>query len=103
MAQIIWTGPALRDLQEIAEYIALDNLEAAKSVVAKIERRVTRLARFPRTGSSIPELEGSRNRQLVEPPCRVFYQIRGDEVYILHVLRFERLLRPLSLDTDESP
>ncbi len=30
MAIIIWTEPALYDLNEIAEYIALDKKEAAK-------------------------------------------------------------------------
>ncbi|MBV6495524.1 MAG: type II toxin-antitoxin system RelE/ParE family toxin [Acidobacteria bacterium ACB1] len=101
MAEVIWTAPAMRDLLEIAEYIAIDNLEAARTLVRRVERHVARLARFPRLGSQIPELEASQNRQLVEPPCRIFYQIRGQKVYILHVLRFERLLRPANLETDE--
>ncbi len=101
MAEVIWTAPAMRDLQEIAEYIALDNLEAARTLVRRVERHVARLARFPRLGSSIPELEESQNRQLIEPPRRIFYQIRGRKVYVLHVMRSERLLRPSNLETDE--
>ena len=31
MAQLIWTEPALLDLDEIAEYIALDDFRAAFS------------------------------------------------------------------------
>jgi len=35
MAQIIWTEPALSDLDEIAEYIALDKPNAANRLVEK--------------------------------------------------------------------
>lgn len=33
MAEIIWTEPALNDLDDIAEYIALSNVEAARQLV----------------------------------------------------------------------
>ena len=33
MARLIWTEPALLDLEEIAEYIALDKPSAAKKLV----------------------------------------------------------------------
>jgi len=36
MAQIIWTEPALQDLNNIAEYIALDKVSAAKRLVQKV-------------------------------------------------------------------
>jgi plasmid stabilization system protein ParE len=33
MAQIIWTEPALGNLNDIAEYIAVSNIYAAKQLV----------------------------------------------------------------------
>ena len=36
MAQIIWTEPALSDLDDIAEYIALDKVEAARRLVKQV-------------------------------------------------------------------
>ena len=33
MAELIWTEPALRQLEEIADWIALEKPEAAKAVV----------------------------------------------------------------------
>lgn len=36
MAQVIWTEPALQDLNEIVEYIALDKINAANKLVQKI-------------------------------------------------------------------
>ncbi|MFO1506405.1 MAG: hypothetical protein U1F23_04900 [Lysobacterales bacterium] len=35
----------------------------------------------------------SRYRQIVEPPCRVFYRFDGRAAYIVHVMRAERILR----------
>jgi toxin ParE1/3/4 len=43
MAQIIWTDPALKDLNEIAGYIAISNLFAAKELTQKIFDKNTRL------------------------------------------------------------
>jgi len=39
MAQLIWTEPALLDLDEIAEYIALDNFGAAQRLIEKVFKR----------------------------------------------------------------
>lgn len=54
---------------------------------------VEQLARHPESGSRVPELGRSRYRQIVEPPCRIFYRYDGKRVFILHVVRSERLLR----------
>ncbi len=44
MARIIWTEPALQELDEIADYISLDNPVAAKSLVREAFKRVDYLA-----------------------------------------------------------
>ena len=36
MGEVIWAEPALNDLDAIADYIALDNPEAARHLVQKI-------------------------------------------------------------------
>ena len=36
MVEIVWTEPALRDLDAIAGYIALDDPEAAKQLVRRV-------------------------------------------------------------------
>jgi toxin ParE1/3/4 len=94
MAEIIWSQPALSDLEAIADYIALENPAAASELVKCIFRHVAQLADHPESGSRPQEFKRSRYRQIVEPPCRVFYRYDGHRVYILHVMRSERLLRP---------
>jgi hypothetical protein len=38
-------------------------------------------------------LKGWRYREIVEPPCRVFYRYEGNGVYLVHVMRAARKLR----------
>ena len=50
MAQIIWTEPALSDLEAIAEYIALDKLSVANKLVQKVFSNTDRLKQFSKFG-----------------------------------------------------
>lgn len=93
MAEIAWSEPALSDLDAIADYIALEDPVAASQLVQRVFGHVEQLASHPRSGSYPQELGRSRYRQIVEPPCRVFYRYDGHKVYILYVMRSERLLR----------
>jgi plasmid stabilization system protein ParE len=96
MAALVWTEPALCDLDGIADYIALDNADAAARLVQRVFAHVELLAKHPELGPRVPELlPGSRYRQLVEPPCRVFYRYdrARETVLILGVMRRERLFR----------
>ena len=93
MAEIVWSEPALADLDAIADYIALENPVAASELVKRIFGHIDQLADHPESGSRPQELGKSRYRQIVEPPCRVFYRYDGHKVFILHVMRSERLLR----------
>ena len=74
MAEIVWTEPALSDLDAIADFIALDNPPAAQNLVLKVFQHVEILSDHPEIGSKPAELEGWHYRQIVEPPVRVLYR-----------------------------
>lgn len=94
MAEIVWTEPALADLEAIADYIAIESRHAASALVQRIVAHVEQLATHPDSGSRPREIARStRYRQIVEPPCRIFYRVDGERVLILHVMRSERKLR----------
>lgn len=97
MAEVVWTEPALSDLDAIADHIALDKPSAARALVARVFDHVAQLAQFPKSGSRPRELREGRYRQIVEPPCRVSYRLAGSQVVILHVMRSEQRLRRSSL------
>jgi len=92
VAQVVWSAPAQSDLEAIHDYIAIESPAAALAVVVRILRHVEQLARHPDSGSWLPELGRSRYRQIVAPPCRVFYRRDGSTVAVLHVIRSERTL-----------
>ena len=93
MARLIWTEPAIADLEAIADYIALDKPDAATRYVQQVFAAVERLARFPKSGARVPEIPHLTYRQVVVPPCRVFYRLEGEDILIVFVMRGEQRLR----------
>ena len=98
MARLTWTEPALQDLDEIAEYIALDKPEAAKKLVRNVFEKVERLEQHPHSGRKPPEFTKTVYREIIVGPCRIFYRKDKNKIYILHVMRGERLLRKYLLE-----
>jgi len=92
MAEVVWTEPALSDLDAIADYIALENPRAARKLVRRIFDHLEQLADHPESGSKPAEFRDWRYRQIVEPPCRIFYRYGDGRIYVLHVTRSERKL-----------
>lgn len=101
MAQVIWTEPALNDLDAIADYIAVENPIAAAALVQRVFAHMEQLEAHPESGPRVPELKRSRYRQIVDPPCRVFYRFDGKKVLILYVMRSEQSLRKVLLEARE--
>jgi toxin ParE1/3/4 len=62
MAEVIWTEPTLNDLDTIADYIALDNPEAARKLVQRVFHHMEQLIEYPESGSKPPELRRMRYR-----------------------------------------
>jgi toxin ParE1/3/4 len=93
VAEVIWTELALQELDEIADYSALDDPQAARRLVQRVFQHVRQLEESPESGSRPPEMRQSRYRQIVEPPCRIFYRLDGARVFVLYVTRGEMRLR----------
>lgn len=98
MARLIWTEPALSDLEEIAEYIALDSPVAAKKLVQKVFQKLERLEQHPHSGRKPPELKKTSYREVIVDPCRIFYRADNKDIYIMYVIRGESQLRKYLLD-----
>ena len=97
MVEIVWTEPALSDLDAIADFIALENPVAAQKLVRRVFRHVEQLADHPKSGTKPEELNGRTYRQIIEPPCRIFYRSDDSCVFNLHVMRSEQRLRASKL------
>ncbi len=101
MAQLIWTEPALDDLDALAGYIALDNPAAAGRLVKKVIESVDRLENFPNSGKRPQELLETPYREVVVSPCRVFYRFDAKTIFIVHAMREEQQFDRFLLDERE--
>ncbi len=93
MAKLTWTQPALRQLEEIIEFIALDKPEAASRVALSIFDTADNIESFRLLGRKIPEFPVEGYRQIWIRPCWLYYRIIADDIFILHVRRAESPFR----------
>ena len=90
MAEIVWTEPALAELDAIGDYIALDDRDAACSLIRKIFLKVDLLEGNPQLGS-IPEvLKKTPYRRLTVKPVCIYYRVEQQSVKIVYVERAGR-------------
>lgn len=91
-AKISYTSLALRDLEEIFDYIALDSPREASKFVGRILNQISRLADFPMLGTKPRDsrLQAKGYRILVIEEYLVFYVLRRQTVRIRRVLHGAR-------------
>jgi toxin ParE1/3/4 len=99
--RVAWTREAVRDLVDIAAYIAADSPKNARRLLKKLRKRTGTLETAPRRGRIVPELSsfGIRTfRELVAKPYRIVYRMTEDTVYVLAVLDARRELQDILLE-----
>ena len=87
--RIRYTVRARADLAEIRSYLLERNPRAAAAVMAAIRQRISWLADFPLMAPETDE-PGVRGLPLVRYPYRVYYDVAGEEVRILHIRHTRR-------------
>jgi len=94
MARLIWSPKSLRQIDEIAEYIAVDSPRQAKRVVQRILDEAERLATFPGSGAVVPEFSDGTVRETFVFRFRILYRyiMDDDVVRIVGVVHGARLL-----------
>jgi plasmid stabilization system protein ParE len=91
---------AEQDLQDLAAFIAADNLPAAIALADRIENDLQRLARYPYLGK-VPNderLAALGYRVLVIENYLVFYKVKGRTVLVYRILHGMRDLPSLLED-----
>lgn len=78
-----WTKTALRQLDEIAAYIAQDNPERAVSFIKALRLQTDRLEAFPGIGRA-GRVQGTRELVLHKHYITI-YRVRNGEVEILRI------------------
>lgn len=90
MAEVIWAEPALYSLQEVTDYISLDNPDAARVLVGKVFQAIDLLERNPELGNVPGELKNTPYRRLVINPLYLYYRVDDEKIRIVFVHRTEK-------------
>ena len=101
MAEVVWTEPALDQLNAILEFIALDSPAATHVVARRVFAATDRLASFPKMGRPIPEFPHKSYRQVWVMPFWLYYRTEGSRMIVLHVRRADKLFRTEDLLKEE--
>lgn len=83
---------AEQDLNDIIDYIMLDNPEAAMKMADKFDESFSNLERFPNSGSAPDDLglKALQYRFLIVDPYLIFYVLINDTVEIRRILHGKR-------------
>ena len=95
--RVRYTLQAQGDLDTIYSYLDQRTPTAARSVKELVERRIASLADFPLMAPETDE-PGIRELTIVRYPYKVYYEVQGDEVWIIHIRHTSR--RPWIGDDD---
>jgi addiction module RelE/StbE family toxin len=82
--KLVWSKAAVRDLEELAVYIAEDSEQAAEFVEERIREEAKLLSRAPHSGR-IGRVHGTRERVVRRTPYILAYRIVPGRVRILRV------------------
>ena len=90
MNKLVWSEPAVSDLDAIHAYISHDAAVYADAVVLELLDTAESLIQFPDAGRRVPELQDSQTRELIIGNYRLMYEIQGEIIHILTVLHGAR-------------
>ncbi|QQS36071.1 MAG: type II toxin-antitoxin system RelE/ParE family toxin [Ignavibacteriales bacterium] len=92
--KIIWSPLAAERLDRVYEFIAEDNLPAAKKMVDRIIKRIDTLSKNPERGRKVPETNREEIREVFEGEYRIIYRMESGIVHILTIRNFKQVLLP---------
>jgi addiction module RelE/StbE family toxin len=93
--EVLWAEAAIRDLEQIVDYIAQEAPLAAERLFDDIAEKSQTLESLPRRGRVVPELGRFKimtYRELVLRPYRLMYRIDGKRVLVAAVFDGRRNL-----------
>ena len=99
MYELYLTDAALRDLEEIDDYIvATDSPQKAEYVLGRIEQALLSLVDMPKRGNYPKELAKpgiKEYREIFFKPYRIVYRVRDQKVYVYLIVDGRRDMQAL--------
>jgi plasmid stabilization system protein ParE len=83
--KVVYTAAALKDLDEIADWLVAHYPVIAPVVERRIQDVVSRIGRWPESARQSAKRSGVRVVPVGRYPYRIFYLVTGDVVEVLHI------------------
>jgi toxin ParE1/3/4 len=96
--KVVFTDEAIRDLDEILEYVAKNYPTIRQSLEMRLRTVVARIGAWPESAQEVAERPGVRVVPLIRYPYKVFYRVGREAVEIVHIHHAAR--RPLGEDQE---
>ena len=90
---IVWSDPAVDDLEAAVTFIAKDSDAYARSLAQLAVDAAESLRKFPNRGHRLPDPKLARFRELIIGSYRLVYVVEEKRVLIVAVLHGHRALR----------
>ena len=89
--KVVWSNRALRSLADVHHRVSTDSEDAANKMVNRILQRGDGLATFPHLGRLVDRYKRPGIRELIEPPYRIMYRVRKEQVEVVDVFHSAQL------------
>jgi len=90
MVELRWSESAVKDLEELCNYISIDSGEYAKNIARRIIDNIETAATFPYSGRIVPEYNNEMIREKILLNYRIIYRIFEDKMEIVRIIHHAR-------------
>jgi toxin ParE1/3/4 len=91
MVSVTLSDPAIKDIDEISNYIARDNQKIAKIFVQNLFKKIDLLKNYPELGKITEVSYQSNIRTLLHKNYRIIYRFEKNVVEILRIIHTSRI------------
>ncbi|WP_433747632.1 type II toxin-antitoxin system RelE/ParE family toxin [Falsibacillus pallidus] len=96
MAELRWAESAVKDLDNICNYIAEDSEEYARMFARSIIDFVETIAAFPYSGRVVVEMNNEMIREKVLTNYRIIYRINNDSIEVVRIIHSARNFKDIN-------
>ncbi len=89
---LIWTKESLERLNEIGEYIGVNNPERAEKFVNYLIENAESILDSPNIGRMVPDFADTRIREIIVKKYRIVYRVKAKTIEILTVFEGHKSL-----------
>ena len=92
MNKIFWTDTAVKNLNNIFDYISADSKFYADVLVNDIFESIEQIKIFSKSGRVVPEIADKNTREIFVGSYRIIYEVKNKQVRILTIIHGVRKL-----------